>query len=155
MNEIHQCVLNDKDIKARVFFFFKKILVEIQLVYNIVLVSGIQQSDSVIHIHNLFRLFSIISYYKILNILPCAIRQVLVLTQLCLDSLRPPWFIVLQAPLAKGFSRQEYWSGQPFSSPDIQQYTSVNLKLLFIPTLSFPFGNYKFIFYVCKSISGL
>ena len=28
-----------------------------------------------------------------------------------------PWTVVLQAPLFVGFSRQEYWSGQPFSSP--------------------------------------
>ena len=28
-----------------------------------------------------------------------------------------PWTIVLQAPLSMGFSRQEYWSGLPFSSP--------------------------------------
>ena len=34
--------------------------------------------------------------------------------QLCLTLLRPngPW----QAPLFMGFSRQEYWSGLPFSS---------------------------------------
>ena len=41
--------------------FFK---VEVQLIYNIVLVSGIQQSDSVTYF---FILFSIIGYYKILN----------------------------------------------------------------------------------------
>ena len=28
-----------------------------------------------------------------------------------------PWTIVCQAPLSMGFSRQEYWSGLPFSSP--------------------------------------
>ena len=28
-----------------------------------------------------------------------------------------PWTIACQAPLAMGFSRQEYWSGQPFPSP--------------------------------------
>ena len=28
-----------------------------------------------------------------------------------------PWTIALQAPLPMGFSRQEYWSGLPFSSP--------------------------------------
>ena len=27
------------------------------------------------------------------------------------------WTIVYQAPLFMGFSRQEYWSGFPFSSP--------------------------------------
>ena len=28
-----------------------------------------------------------------------------------------PWTAALQAPLSMGFSRQEYWSGLPFSSP--------------------------------------
>ena len=28
-----------------------------------------------------------------------------------------PWTVACQAPLFMGFSRQEYWSGLPFSSP--------------------------------------
>ena len=36
-------------------------------------VSGVQQNDSVTNIF--FRLFSIIDYYKALNISPCAIQQ--------------------------------------------------------------------------------
>ena len=49
--------------------------IEVQLIYNIVLVSGIQQSDSVIHMYIFFfRFFSIIDYYKILNIVPCAVQ---------------------------------------------------------------------------------
>ena len=51
------------------FFFFKKI--EVQLIYNVVLVFGIQQSDLVIHIYILFQ---ILFYYKIMNIVPCAIQ---------------------------------------------------------------------------------
>ena len=31
--------------------------------------------------------------------------------------LEPPRTIACQAPLSMGFSRQEYWSGLPFSSP--------------------------------------
>ena len=27
------------------------------------------------------------------------------------------WTVALQAPLSMGFSRQEYWSGEPFPSP--------------------------------------
>jgi len=27
-----------------------------------------------------------------------------------------PWTVACQAPLFMGFSRQEYWSGQPFPS---------------------------------------
>ena len=29
-----------------------------------------------------------------------------------------PWTVARQAPLSMGFSRQEYWSGLPFLSPD-------------------------------------
>ena len=29
-----------------------------------------------------------------------------------------PWTVARQAPLCIGFSRQEYWSGQPFPSPE-------------------------------------
>ena len=29
-----------------------------------------------------------------------------------------PWTIARQAPLSMGFSRQEYWSGLPFPSPE-------------------------------------
>ena len=28
-----------------------------------------------------------------------------------------PWTVACQAPLSMGFSRQEYWSGEPFPSP--------------------------------------
>ena len=34
------------------------------------------------------------------------------------DSFVTPWTIACQAPLSMGFSRQEYWSGLPFPSPD-------------------------------------
>ena len=29
-----------------------------------------------------------------------------------------PWIVAYQASLSMGFSRQEYWSGLPFSSPE-------------------------------------
>ena len=29
------------------------------------------------------------------------------------------WTVAYQAPLSMGFSRQEYWSGLPFPSPDL------------------------------------
>ena len=32
------------------------------------------------------------------------------------NSLRPPWSVAYQAPQSMDFSRQEYWSGLPFSS---------------------------------------
>ena len=33
-------------------------------------------------------------------------------------TLETPWCVVRQAPLSMGFSRQEYWSGVPFPSPE-------------------------------------
>ena len=32
--------------------------------------------------------------------------------------LATPWTVACQAPLCMGFSRQEYWSGLPFPSPE-------------------------------------
>ena len=29
-----------------------------------------------------------------------------------------PWTVAYNAPLSMGFSRQEYWSGLPFPSPE-------------------------------------
>ena len=51
--------------------FFK---IEVELIYNVVLVSGVQKSDSVIHIYILFQILFHDSYYKILNIVSCAIQ---------------------------------------------------------------------------------
>ena len=47
---------------------------EVWLIYNVVLVSSVQQRDSVIRITYSF----FIVYYRILNLIPCAIQQVLV-----------------------------------------------------------------------------
>ena len=46
---------------------------EVRLIYSAVLVSGVQQSDSVMHTHTyifFFRFFPIIGYYKIVTIVP-------------------------------------------------------------------------------------
>ena len=34
-----------------------------------------------------------------------------------------PWTAAHQAPLSMGFSRQEYWSGVPLSSPFVEKYS--------------------------------
>ena len=54
------------------FVFFKNVyllfLTEVQLIYNVVLITAVQQSDSVIHIHSFFKIFfSIIVQHRILN----------------------------------------------------------------------------------------
>ena len=54
------------------FFFF-----DVELIYNVVLISSVHQSDSVIHIYIyifFFIFFSIMVYHRILNIVPCAIQ---------------------------------------------------------------------------------
>ena len=35
----------------------------------------------------------------------------------CVQFFATPWIVAHQAPLSKGFSKQEYWNGLPFSSP--------------------------------------
>ena len=47
---------------------------EIRLIYNVVLISSVQQNDSLIYINILFFsvFFSVMVYYKILSIAPCA-----------------------------------------------------------------------------------
>ena len=35
-------------------------------------------------------------------------------------TLATPWIVACQAPLSMGCSRQEYWSGMPFPSPEFQ-----------------------------------
>jgi len=36
----------------------------------------------------------------------------------CHASFAASWTVARQAPLSTGFSRQEYWSGLPFPSPE-------------------------------------
>ena len=42
--------------------------------------------------------------------------RVVLVAQSCL-TLCDPWTVAHQAPLSMEFSRQEYWSGEPFPSP--------------------------------------
>ena len=47
--------------------FLQKIFIGVELIYNVVLVSGVQRSDSVIHIH-ISTLFQIIFHYRLLQV---------------------------------------------------------------------------------------
>ena len=64
--------------KVLVDMNFFTIFIELSLIYNVVLVSGIEQSDSDIYTIYIicisFKCFAIIGYYKILSINPCAIQ---------------------------------------------------------------------------------
>ena len=46
------------------------------------------------------------------------------------DSFETPWTVARQAPLSMGFSRQEYWSMLPFSSPGDHPNPGLNPGLL-------------------------
>ena len=59
--------------------FFNLFFTEEQLNYNVVLITAMQQSDSVTHVYILFHIFSIMVYHRILNTVPCAIQQGLVI----------------------------------------------------------------------------
>ena len=54
-------------------------LIEVWLIYNVVLISAVQQSESVIHIYTFFFIFfSIMVYPRTLNIVHCTTQQNLV-----------------------------------------------------------------------------
>ena len=57
-------------------YFFKLTFTGAYLTYNVVLVTGVQQSNLVIHIiyHLFFRFFPPISHYRVLSRVPCAIQ---------------------------------------------------------------------------------
>ena len=56
------------------FYFIFKNFIEVLLIYNVVLISAVQQSDSVICIYIFFFIFFHMVCYRILNIVPCAIE---------------------------------------------------------------------------------
>ena len=47
-----------------------------------------------------------------------------------------PWTGAHQAPLSMGFSRQEYWSGLPFPSPEDLPNPGIKLVPLVSPALA-------------------
>ena len=60
----------DRKTRVTSFIFYS----EVYLIYNVVLISAVQQSDSAIHIYiSIF--FSIMDYPRMLNILPCTVQQ--------------------------------------------------------------------------------
>ena len=48
------------------------LLLFLTLIYNVMLVSAVQQNDSVIHVYILFFIFFSMVYHKIFNVVPCA-----------------------------------------------------------------------------------
>ena len=50
-----------------------------------------------------------------------------------------PWTVACQASLSMEFSRQEYWSGQPFSSPGDLPNPGMEPRSLILQADSLPF----------------
>ena len=62
----------------KVIYLFIYLFLKCKLIYNVVLVSAVQPSDSVMYIYTyiciyifFFRFFSTVGYYKVLSIVPC------------------------------------------------------------------------------------
>ena len=70
------------------------LFIEVYLIYNVVLISAVQQSHSVIRTYSLlyscytyifsFIFFSMIVYLRRLNTIPCALQQGLVVDPFCM-----------------------------------------------------------------------
>ena len=62
------------DFPVVISFFSLIFLNQVQLIYNVVLISVVQQSDSVIHMHSFVIFFSITVYCRILNVVSCTVQ---------------------------------------------------------------------------------
>ena len=70
---------NYKSSLKRLGSLFKIYFIDVEVIYNVVLIFTIQQSDPFIHIYTFFFIiFSIMVYHRILNIAPCAKQRDLV-----------------------------------------------------------------------------
>ena len=81
-----------------------------QLIYNVVLLSGVQHSDSNIYLYLCIYLFLFIFFPPMLLLL---LLSHFSRVRLCVT----PQTAAHQAPPSLGFSRREHWSGLPFPSP--------------------------------------
>ena len=90
------------------YLFHLLFSIGVELINNIVLGSGVQQSDSVIHarVHSF-------SYYFCYDLLLLLLQSHFSRVRLCAT----PEMAAHQAPPSLGYSRQEHWSGLPFPSP--------------------------------------
>lgn len=68
--QMHRKYPDDCDI----IIIFKKIFIGIKLIYNVVLVLGVQHRESVLHIYIIFRFFSHIGYDRILSRELCTLK---------------------------------------------------------------------------------
>ena len=90
------------------YFFF---LIKIELIYNVMLIYALQQSNSDIYIYIYSRVLLFVTL----------------------------WTVACQTPLSMGFSRQEYWSGLPFLSSGDLPNPGIELVSLRSPALAIRF----------------
>ena len=72
--------LHSKKTTLVLLLSFFSTFIEVQLIYNVVLVSGLMQSESVIYTHlsTTFQILSHTGYYRVLSIAPSVIQQALI-----------------------------------------------------------------------------
>ena len=61
-------------------------------------------------------------------------KQSYVLSHSVVSDSQTPWTVVHQAPLSLEFSREEYWSGLPFPSPEDLPNPGIELASLELQT---------------------
>ena len=89
-------------------FWFKDIDIIGTIVTEWLIRGMVFLNNSYYHLYNL-RKYVIIGNYTLLYLSGLVAKS-------CL-TVATPWTVVHRTPLYIGFSRQEYWSGQPFPSP--------------------------------------
>ena len=57
----------------------------------------------------------------------------------CVQLFATPWTVTHQVPLSMGFSRQEYWTGLPFSLPEDLPDPGIEPMSSVSPTLAYGF----------------
>ena len=83
------------------------------MLYNVVLVSAIQQHESAVSIH-----VWVLSRFS------------------CVQLFSSLWSVARQAPLSMGFSRQEYWSGLSCPPPGDLPDAGIELASVMSPALT-------------------
>ena len=69
-----------KNLGVFYLIFFFNYIIEVQLIYNVVLISAVQQ---MIQVSIYYTFFFTMVYHRILNIVPCTIKQDLVVYSVC------------------------------------------------------------------------
>ena len=140
-------------------YHFYLFFIEVWLIYNVMLVSGIQQSDSCVCVciypfSDSFPLYGITKYWVQFLVLYSRYMLVLYFIYEKSESIwrfQTPWTVPHQAPLSWNSSGKN----PGVTSHSLLQCIYVNPEFEIYPSSPSPFGNHKCVFYVCGSNSGL